>query len=136
MITIREPLKEKREIKKLFKDNSLCLKLVPYNENKVDIVFSGSDHNKVLTYTITADMTSYSLHNKVTLSFVDPTDCVFDIIFAKDGFYVTTYENAYSELITQSKSGSEGFISQVIFKSRTKRRDFVAPCNTYCRMIS
>ena len=137
MITIKDPQLERREFKKLFKSNDICLKLRPYNDGKVDIILSASEYNKTTTYTIQADMTpQYSLKNNITLTGVEPIDCVWDVIFSKDGFYVDTYEVAYSDLITKSKSGTEGWISQVIFKSRTKKRDFIAPCNWAWKMIS
>lgn len=135
MIKIADPQKKRSEIKKLFKGCMwVTLKFCPH-DNAVSIGISGTDHNKSLSYSIDAEQTYNSLQNNIILTNVELIDCVWDVIFSKDGFYIDAYQKAYSELTTHSKSGSDGWISQVIFKSKTKKRDFIAPCNPYVKMI-
>lgn len=137
MIRIPDYKKEKATFKKLFKGSSLFLTLKLQND-KVQIIIQNADFEKIIKYTINAETDSpFSSEKTIYLSFINPLDCVFDIIFSESGFFVETWKNAYPSLTTviNKETGTEGYISQVIFKNKTKIRDFVVPCNRYSDII-
>lgn len=137
MIIIENAANEKAKFRKMFKEfTSLYIMMKP-NGNKVDIRFSGESHHGArveLKLVANADYTS-NLRNTIYLPFVDYNDCVFDLIFDKDGFYLELYKNNYQGIKTINEQGTEGYISTVIFKTRRKTTHFTAPCNRYTDMI-
>lgn len=132
MIVIDNVEKVKKDFKKLFSsapENFLTLKIQIYDD-KANITLVNDDAANRITYTINANLTNFSREKYICLCGVSPLDCIFDIIFSKNGFHIESYKNAYSEIETLSKlTGTRGYISQVIFKSKTKKRDFIQPCN-------
>ena len=131
MITVENAQAEKQRFKRMFSNvSSVGVSIIPKG-NGVIILRIQSD--KLCFETRCIDTTPYT--STVYLSFVDINDCLFDLLFAKDGFFMELYPKAYRDIKTISTSGVEGFISQVIFKTRRKTTKFMAACNEHCKMI-
>ena len=101
------------------------------------------DSSRSATIKITSERRCFTVHCTGSMSYpaciflsnVSINDCVFDLLFDKEGFFIEAYPVAYKDLRTISKSGVEGWISEVIIKTKRKTTHFMSACNEYCQMI-
>ncbi len=134
MITIINAQNEKSRFRRMFQNvSNVSVVLKPEGYGRVLLKIQGDN----LCFTATGvDNLSFTLKNiAVYLAFVETNDCVFDLLFDKEGFYVELYPKAYTDLKTVSVHGVEGFISEVIFKTKRKTTHFMSACNESCQMI-
>ncbi len=73
---------------------------------------------------------------RVVISSVDLYDCVFDVLFDDAGFTMLLKDEIFNGVVVKNlKTNTDGWFSEVIFKSNTKSRSFILPCNPYVKMI-
>ena len=74
---------------------------------------------------------------KIIISSVDILDCLFDLLFDAKGFTMILKEEVFNGVVVKNtRTNTDGWFSEVIFKTHTKTRSFVVPCNPYVKMIN
>ena len=143
MITVNNASLEKKRFFSMFpKDCYVNIQLIPY-VNCVLLRITGVDSN-VFFEVKCSDNTPITY--KLNIPNVHITDCVFDLLFNTNGFYIAVYKSAYTELKPYFKNACSltyinednptiGNISQVIIKTKRRTTSFMLPCNHCFQMI-
>ena len=135
MIIVENAANEKAKFRKIFKDFSSLFVCITPKGDKATIKFSGETlRGQRAEMTVIASNTS-NLRYNIYLPFVVYTDCVFDLIFDKDGFFIEAYRDCFKDIRVTTKEGTPGYISQVVFKTRRKTTHFTVPCTSCTDII-
>ncbi len=124
MIKFKDYTEAKRNFKSVMnKDVSdfICIQINPKEEY---IRFASHDrfnNLREVKIPIEVDMFEFD-KKKVTISSISKLDCIWDLIWYKDGFYYETYPKAYSDIETRSLNhGTKYDICQVVLCTKKKR---------------
>lgn len=142
MLTVVNAQYEKASFKRMFcRETSVNLSLIPMGNGFVLLQMQNDNY----CYTVKCKDNT-PIRFRLNIPNVAVTDCVFDLLFNTTGFYIAIYKPAYSDLRVHFNNAYnfnamiednpvDGYISQVIFKTKRRSTSFMLPCNNVFQMI-
>ena len=145
-----EKIRFRNSMRKLGGGSVAVILSTPYAQDALSLTIKGSyyrgndlraGHYNVICRRVNNDTYTANFSNNIYLSSVDLMDCLFDILFDKEGFIIIPKKHVFDSVLVKNKrpdeiTGIDGYFSEVAFQSKTKYTSFILPCNAYNNIIS